>query len=137
MASVNKLYTAISVLAVIGIFLAVYLFWEYLIRPPVSPCYLNAVVNCEASTRGVLAKTLGIPTALWGLGGYLIIFLTAVLRRQKLVVGMATFGLFFCLRITFLEIFVIKQICPICLACQIVMLTIFILSLRLSWAKKR
>lgn len=118
-------------LSIIGIGLALYLFYEYLTVPEVSPCYINSYINCEASTKGPLANTLGIPTALYGLVGYSLILLSSIKKWKRVLFGVATFGLLFCLRITFLELFVIKQICPVCIACQIVMLTLFIMSVKL------
>lgn len=127
----DYLYKIIIPLSLVGIGLAIFLFYEYLFQPEVSPCYINSVINCEASTKGPLATTLGIPTALYGLLGYIIILVAAIKKWPKLVFGMSTFGLVFCLRITFIELFFIKQICPVCLACQVIMAILFILSILL------
>ncbi len=123
-------------LAIIGIFLALYLLYEYLAPPHNSLCYINSYINCEASTKGPLANTLGIPTALYGLLGYTVILISSIKKWSKLLLATAIFGLLFCLRITILEIFVVKAICPVCIACQIVMLIIFILSL-LAWKQNK
>ena len=123
-----KGYKAVMILASIGIALAIYLLYEYIALPTFSPCYINSYINCEASTKGPLANTFGIPTALYGLTGYFLILIGALRRKPKLIFGMATFGLLFCLRITFLEFFVVKAICPVCMACQVDMLITFILS---------
>lgn len=131
----SKIYKAIFILSVIGIGLAVYLFYEYLSPPHQSLCYVNSYINCEASTKGALANTLGIPTALYGLMGYTIILISALKKWRRLLFGMATFGLLFCLRITFLEVFVINALCPVCLACQAVMIVLFILGYRLNSRK--
>ncbi len=120
-------YKVSMYLALFGIVLALYLFYEYLAPVHRSLCYVNSTINCEASTKGPLAHTLGIPTALWGLTGYVIILISSLKKWPRLLWGMATFGLLFCLRITFLEIFVVKAICPVCLACQIDMLALFTL----------
>lgn len=119
-----------SVLSVVGIFLALYLFYEYLTPTQTLPlCYVNSTVNCDASTKGALANTLGIPTALWGLTGYIVILISSIKKWHRVLLGMTTFGLFFCLRITFLELFVIHSICPVCLACQLVMIAVFVMAL--------
>lgn len=115
----------------IGIGLALYLLYEAFAPAHRSLCYVNATINCEASTRGALAYTLGIPTALYGLTGYAVILLSAIFKKRKLLIGMVTFGLLFCLRITILEVFVINAICPVCLLCQMNMLILFILALKL------
>lgn len=119
----------ILLLAVFGVLLASYLLFERFAPPHESLCYVNQTINCEASTKGPLADTLGIPTALYGLVGYLIIGLAAVKKWRKVVLGTAMFGLVFCLRITYLEVFVYKAICPVCLGCQINMIAIFVLAI--------
>lgn len=123
----DKLYRWTSYLAVVGVGLAIYLLYEFLAPAHQSLCYLNSTINCEASTKGVLANTLGIPTAIWGLTGYVFIFLAAIKKWKRVLLGMATFGLVFCLRISFLEIFVLKVICPVCVACQLIMVVEFLL----------
>lgn len=128
----SKIYKVITILSVIGIGLALYLTNEYFAPPHQSICYINSYINCEASTKGELAKTLGIPTALYGLTGYFIILIASLKKWPKLLFGMATFGLLFCLRITFLEVFVINALCPVCLTCQAIMIVIFILGYKLN-----
>jgi uncharacterized membrane protein len=127
-------YKIIRPLAILGIGLALYLLYEYLAPGHKSLCYVNAYVNCEASTKGLLANTLGLPTAVWGLVGYIFILLAAIRKWPRVVLGMATFGLLFCLRITFLEIFVVKALCPVCLTCQLDMIALFVLGCLLNSA---
>ncbi|MBI5452152.1 vitamin K epoxide reductase family protein [Candidatus Gottesmanbacteria bacterium] len=130
------LYKIIIPLALVGIGLALYLLYEYLAPPHQSLCYINAQINCEASTKGALANTLGIPTALWGLTGYIMILISAIRKWRRVLFGVVTFGLLFCLRITFLELFVVNAICPVCLACQTVMIILFILGIKLLEVRK-
>lgn len=130
------LYKIVIPLALIGIGLALYLLYEYLAPPHPSLCYINSYINCEASTRGPLANTFGIPTALWGLTGYIMILISAIKRWRRVLFGVVTFGLLFCLRITYLELFVINAICPVCLACQTVMIILFILGIKLLEKKE-
>ena len=119
------LFRITSYLALVGVGLAIYLLYEYLAPAHKSVCYLSSTINCEASTKGVLANTLGIPTALWGLTGYSVIFLAAIKKWKRVLLGMTTFGLLFCLRITILELFVVKVICPVCVLCQLIMIAEF------------
>jgi uncharacterized membrane protein len=62
--------------------------------------------------------------------------LTAWFRKFKWALSLATFGILFCLRLTILEIFVEKVICPVCVVCQIIMIIILILTYRLAFPKK-
>lgn len=119
----------VKVLALIGIGLALFLLWEQFFHPAFQPCNINETVNCNAVISGAVAKTLGIPTPLIGLIGYIVIFFATLKKNAKLVLGMATFGLLFCLYIAFRELFQLHVICPVCVACQIDMITVFILGI--------
>lgn len=125
----TKMFLVVKVLAVIGLFLGTYLMGEQLFRPAFQPCNINSVVNCNAVVSGAVAKTLGIPTPLYGLVGYIFILYAAIVKNRKLLLFMATFGLVFCAYIAYEELFVLHTICPVCIGCQIDMLLTFILSL--------
>jgi len=131
----TNLYKWIIFLAGIGLLLAVYLLWQQLSRPAFQPCYVNSYINCDAVISGPVAKTLGIPTPLYGLCGYIIILIAALMRKPKLLLGVATFGLIFCLRLGYIELFQLKVICPVCISCQLIMLAIFLIGYRLHFAK--
>lgn len=132
----EKIWQILIILSVIGIILAVYLLYNFLTKPLVESCYINSIVNCDAVTKGSLSTLFGIPVPLIGLIGYIAIFLSAVLKKKRFVFGMSMFGMVFCLYITFQEIFLLKVICPVCLACQIVMFLIFIFSLMFNFRFK-
>lgn len=124
----NKIYFAIKALAIVGIILALFLLWEQIFRPSFQPCNINATINCDAVISGALAKTFGIPTPLYGLIGYIVIFFAAVFKNKKLLLGMTTFGLLFCLWIAYQELILLRVICPVCIACQLIMISVFTLS---------
>jgi uncharacterized membrane protein len=125
----EKLFQTIKVFAVFGALLSVYLIWQQLAHPAFKPCNINSRVNCDAVVSGSVANTLGIPTPLYGLAGYIVIFFGAEYFKKKLTLGAATFGLLFCLRIAIIEFFQLKVICPVCIGCQLDMGVVFILSL--------
>lgn len=131
----EKYFDWVKILAFIGIILALFLLWEQFFKPTFRPCNVNAVVNCDAVIDGPVAKTLGIPTPLYGLIGYTVIFWAAFRKNAKLIFGMAAFGLSFCLYIAYRELFELKVICPVCIACQIDMITVFVLSILLNKKK--
>jgi uncharacterized membrane protein len=126
---VKKLFFYIKALSLVGILLAIYLLLEQIFRPSFQPCYVNSTINCDAIISGAVAKTWGIPTPLYGLIGYITIFFAAMSHKKKLLLGMSTFGLAFCLWIAYQELFLLHVICPVCILCQLIMLTIFTLSL--------
>lgn len=125
-------YKWIKVLAVVGIGLAVFLLWERYAQPTFQPCNINATVNCDAVISGEVANTFGIPTPVIGLVGYIVILLAAFRKNPKLVLGMSIFGLAFCLYIAYRELFELRVICPVCILCQLDMITVFILGLLLN-----
>jgi len=132
----EKIFPWIKGLAVVGIGLACFLLWERYFHPTFQPCNVNATINCNAVISGEVSDTLGIPTPLIGLIGYVIILFAAFKMNSKLVLGMATFGLAFCLYIAYRELFQLHVVCPVCVLCQLDMITVFILGLILNFSKK-
>ena len=128
----KKIFDWIKILGVVGISLALFLLWERYFTPSFQPCNINATVNCNAVISGEVANTLGIPTPLIGLVGYIVILISAFKKNKKLVLGMAAFGLAFCLYIAFIELFQLHVVCPVCIACQLDMITVFILGIVLN-----
>src|SRR5581483_4697397 len=125
----TKLFVWIQRLSLVGIILAIYLLWEQLFHPSIKPCNINSTINCNAIISGAVSKTLGISTPLYGLVGYIVIFISTFFKKKKIILGMSTFGLLFCLRLGIIEIFSLHVICPVCIACQILMIIIFIFSI--------
>ncbi len=126
-----KIYKLIYFLSLIGIGLASYLLYSYLFHPSFQPCSINAQINCDAVIKGSVSTLFGVPTALYGFVGYILILTGTLTKNKKLIFGMSTFGMLFCLRITLIEIFQIKVYCPVCLTCQLVMLMIWLASINL------
>lgn len=122
------IYFWIKILAVLGIVMALYLLREQMAVSPWQICKVNVLVNCDAVISGDVAKTFGLPTPLIGLVGYIMILFGAIIKHQKLVFGMATFGLVFCLYIAYRD-YLLRTICPVCIGCQLDMIGVFILSL--------
>jgi len=120
-------------LSIIGIGLASYLLYEFYAPVLSDICNIGPGINCSAVTKGSLSTLFGIPVALYGLVGYAAILFGSITKRKNLALGMAAFGFVFCLRISILELFFVKIICPVCLACQIDMLLVFLLALQLKY----
>ena len=125
----DKFFSYIKVLSLIGILLAIYLLVEQIFRPAFQPCNINSVVNCNAIISGSVSKTLGLPTPLFGLIGYIVIFFASIYKKKKLALSMATFGLLFCLWISYRELFQLHVVCPVCITCQLIMIAVFILGI--------
>lgn len=126
------MWKVIKILSLVGILLAVYLLWEQFFHPTFQPCNVNSIVNCNAVISGVVSKTFGVPTPLIGLVGYVTIFIAAIIKRKTLLFTVAGFGLLFCLWIGYQELFLLHVICPVCILCQLDMITVFALSIFLE-----
>lgn len=118
----ETLWKITKYIAIAGIALAIYLLWQQMFRPAWQPCSINATVNCDAIVKGPVANTLGIPTPLYGLVGYIVILIASMKQWRRVLLGTAIFGLVFCLRIFFIEIFQLQVICPVCIGCQLLMI---------------
>lgn len=128
----DKFYSWIKYLSVFGILLAIYLLYEQYTLPSWTPCYVNSVVNCDAVISGQVAKTLGIPTPLIGLVGYITILYAALKKLPKLLLSMAAFGLLFCLYIGYVELAILHTVCPVCIMCQLTMISVFTLAIMVN-----
>lgn len=121
-------FLVISVFSLVGVALATYLLYSFYNPKPSLFCDINDKVNCQAVVTGSLATFAGTPVSLVGLIGYAFLLFAGLTYKVKLAFAVSVFGMIFCLRLTILELFFIKVICPICMACQIIMFFIFIIS---------
>ena len=133
----TSLYKGIKILAIIGIILASYLLYSYYTCPDFQPCSMNASINCDEVIKGEVATTLGIPTGWYGFVGYVSILIAAIYKKKKIVLGFATFGLLFCLRLMYIELFLLKVICPVCVTCMLAMTGVFGLTTKLNLMKEK
>lgn len=127
-----KIYFWLKMLAIFGLVLGSYLMYEQITKPAWTPCTINATINCDAVIKGEVSKTLGIPTPIYGLVGYALILMGAIWKSRKLVLSMAAFGLVFCMYIAYVELVMLKVICPVCIGCQVDMIISFVLALMLK-----
>jgi uncharacterized membrane protein len=132
-----NIWNVLIVLSILGICLASYLFYNFLTKPTLEACYVNSIINCDAVTKGSLSALFGVPVSLVGLAGYIVILLSSIFKKKKTVLAMSTFGMLFCLYITFQEVFFLRVLCPVCLTCQFVMLLVFIIALSLNLSTKK
>ena len=86
-------------------------------------CNITAVISCDLVNRGPYSEILGFPVAGIGLIGYLMIGIVAYWYLKEsdelckhLLLGLCAGGVAFSLYLTYLEIFVIHGVCPICLS---------------------
>jgi uncharacterized membrane protein len=127
---------AIALLALIGFFIASYL-WLYKIGAiGVLKCGSGA---CEAVQTSRWAVFLGVPVALYGVLGYAVLFLVALVGAQPafatrrtptvLLAALASGGLLFTLYLTYLELFIIHAICRWCVGSAVISTVIWVVSM--------
>lgn len=124
------------VLSLAGILMAIYVLQSFLRHTGI----VCATGGCETVRKSPLSWPFGIPVPAVGLVGYIILTVCAFLRTTKLetkqrhivnriMIGMATFGIVFVSWFTYTEIFIIKGICMWCGISAIDMFIIFFLLL--------
>ena len=123
----------ISVLAVLGVGVSGYLTYTHLFGAPI---FCGGASSCELVNSSRYAFLGSIPVSLLGLIGYVAIlalsFIPTNEDRQwpaQLIFGAALIGVMIQLYLTYIELFVLYAICYWCVASQILVLLIFILSL--------
>ncbi len=116
----------------IGIIIAIYVTQSFLRGSPI--VCVNS--GCEVVRQSSASYIFGIPVPAFGLVGYAIIAILALLRTAstnqnlgKLLVAVAGGGVLFVTWFTLTEIFVIRGICTWCAISALNMVTIFVLAL--------
>jgi len=127
---------AIALLALVGCFVALYLWLHALGVGGPLKCGAGGCDTVQTSRWAVL---LGLPVALYGVVGYFAILVVALaaLRPAALVqpqwnlllLGLATAGVLFTAYLTYLELFVIHAICRWCVGSAVIITLIWIVSL--------
>jgi len=134
------------ILAFLGLLVAAYMSWSEITGIPTScPGSTGELVgqpgtlaiDCGFVQNSVYARVFGLPVALLGLAGYLLILLIwafqnrmAFLREYSsvLVFGLALFGFLFSLYLTYIELFVIYTVCTWCVSSAVLMTLVFIIA---------
>lgn len=128
---------AIALLALVGLFVALYLWLHALGFGGPIKCGTG---GCDTVQTSPWAVFLGLPVAFYGVVGYLAIFVVALValrpaalseRKWSVVLaGLATVGVLFTAYLTYLELFVIHAICRWCVGSAVIITAIWIVSLR-------
>lgn len=130
----KKMYWASIVLSVVGVAVAAYM-TIYKWTSNDSMCLGSG--ECATVNASPYSEVYGIPVALVGLVGYLAILAILWLEpRQRffeeqgplMVFGMGLAGFAFNIYLVYLEFYVIKALCPFCVASQITMTILFVLA---------
>lgn len=119
----------ILVLSALGIVFSGYLTYLYYSNASAAFCTVGS--GCDAVRESAYSTILGTPVAVFGVIGYLSIFISSfisVAYRVKwvLLYFLSLAGFVFSAYLTYVELFVINAICPYCLASSIIITAILI-----------
>src|SRR5579863_7631006 len=116
----RRLMVAIAFVALGGAGISSVSLYHHFSKSKTSFCDINEVFNCDLVNRSTYSTVLGVPVALIGILGYLLILSLATVYREKaetpvmlLVVSAA--GLGFALYLTYIEAHVLGAWCILCL----------------------
>ena len=128
---------AIAVLALVGFFVALYLWLHALGYGGAIKC--GASGGCEVVQTSQWAVFLGLPVAFYGVVGYVAVFGVALAALRPaalaerswnvLLAGLTSVGFLFTVYLTYLELFVIHAICRWCVGSAVIITLIWIVSL--------
>jgi uncharacterized membrane protein len=130
--------TAIALLAVAGIAVSSISLYEHFATSKTSFCDFSESFNCDVVNRSAYSTVLGVPVALIGIIGYLLIMALATIYRNQaetpvLLLIASAAGLGFALYLTYIEKFVLGVWCVLCLAslglicCEVILSTVAML----------
>ncbi|MFC1788160.1 vitamin K epoxide reductase family protein [Patescibacteria group bacterium] len=140
----KRLTVIISILALLGLGIAIYSFLHNQAFASGEFCQISESFNCDIVNKGPFSKFFGIPVALIGIIGYVLLLVSALIKlKQPADRGLTNFltlaalgGLAFSLYLTSLEAFVLHSWCLLCLVSQALILLIAILSCWL-WLREK
>jgi uncharacterized membrane protein len=127
---------AIALLALVGLFVALYLWLHALGFGGAIRCGTSG--GCETVQTSQWAVVLGMPVAFYGVVGYLAVLVVALAALRPaalpqrgwntLLAALASVGFLFTLYLTYLELFVIHAICRWCVGSAAIITLIWIVS---------
>ena len=130
----NKLRISSLTLAVLGLLNSIYLTWvkftgKYELCGPIG--------NCESVNTSQYSEMFGIPIALLGAGAYLVMIISLSLESRGsfwveyspiIVFGSSLIGVLYSIYLTYIEVAVLKAICPYCVISAIILVLLLVLS---------
>jgi len=119
-------------LAVLGLAVSAYLAWIKLTGNTAS---CGPIGDCESVNNSRYAEIGGLPIALFGMAGYLALLVALAVERRPAgreiarlgEFGVSLFGTLYSAYLTYIEVAVLKAVCPYCVVSAIAMTAILIL----------
>jgi uncharacterized membrane protein len=127
------LMLVIAVLAAAGVAISAFSLHHHFGHDKTSFCDLGRSFNCDLVNRSEYSVLAGMPVALIGIMGYLLLLALATIYKQKaetpaLLLLFSAAGLAFALYLTYVEAYRIHAWCILCLSSLAVITLIAILS---------
>jgi vitamin-K-epoxide reductase (warfarin-sensitive) len=129
----DKRQRIISILCLPGIFVSGYLTYVHYSGEPI---YCGGSNSCELVNSSRFAFIGPIPVSALGLAGYILILILSLVKSDEerpwpaiLIFGLSLIGVMFQLYLSYIEAFVLYEICYWCVSSQIIILIIFLLAL--------
>ena len=125
--------SVIVVLALAGVAVSSISLYHHYDKSESSFCDFGGKFNCDIVNRSIYSTVFGVPVALIGILGYILLIALAQLRRRNKINGksllLASFGgLGFALYLTYIEGFVLAEWCVLCLSSLVLIFFITVLS---------
>lgn len=154
---VERLLKMFTVLSLVGVIVSSYLLYAHFKPDDSTICNIGDYLNCDVINKSIYSDILGIPVALIGAIGYLLLFLIAYgmllgfyfrkihkSLRPKIVLQILTtmviFAVAFSIWLTYIEFFVLFAACIFCLTQQLIIIlllfiVLYILTIVRKWEK--
>lgn len=125
---------AIVALASVGLLDAIYLTWIKLAN---QTAICAGIGDCEYVNSSIYSELLGLPIAIYGAGAYLAILLLVLFEERNeflmensplLIFGLSLAGVLYSAYLTYIELYVLKAVCPYCVLSAILLLGLLVVS---------
>ena len=132
----QRLRLASLLLAIAGFVDACYLFWIKISQNQ-ALCFIHSG-DCFSVNNSKYSEIFGIPVSVFGALTYLAICIIFLVDSKSafmmengslLIFGIALVGVMFSAYLTYIEIAVLRTICPFCVISAIIILLIFVISI--------
>ena len=128
------LYRISVALVVLGLLVSIYM-TDFKVYKIEKMCIVSIVCNIVNASK--YSEVYGIPVAVFGVLGYAAILATLFFENRNnffkqngtlMVFGMALTGFIFTAWLIYVEVAIIKALCPFCITSQVAMTIIFIIA---------
>lgn len=121
-------------LAVLGLLDSIYLVW---VKYTGTYALCGPIGNCESVNSSQYSEIFGIPISLLGAGAFAIMIVLLLLENRgqiwaefsfMIVFGMSLIGVLYSIYLTYIEVAVLKAICPYCVISALILVILLLLS---------